>query len=166
MRLKNAVWMLRFVLRKKWLWVLAVILAVYVVLVPYQKNLLCFFENSEAAKEIFWKSAYLFHPIFALVFLFQAAVQLLNTEAWELHRMWEKQMCIALGAVFLAYQILAIPAYAWYLSVYRYAVWNLFRLILTELLNGCIFYAVSVAGRKTMAGFIVVFTAILLVFGR
>lgn len=164
MRLKNVIWMLWFVLKKKWLWTLAVLLSMYVVLIPYQHNLLLFFENPETAEPLFWDSTYVFQSVFALVFVFQAAVQVLNTETPELHIMWRKQICLVLVAVFLTYQILAIPGYVWYLSIYPRAIGKLSLLILTQLVNVSIFYVVSVVSGKTIAGFIVVLIAILLIF--
>lgn len=164
MKLKNVIWMLWFVLKKKWIWALGVLLSMYVVLIPYQKNLLLFFGNPETAKPLFWESAYLFQHVFALVFLFQAAVQLLNTETPELHIMWRKQICFVLGAAFLAWQFLAIPGYVWYVSVYPSAIGKLFLLIFTQFVSASVFYVVSAVSRKTIAGFVVVLVAILFLF--
>lgn len=122
-----------FVLKKKWIWALGVLLSMYVMLIPYQKNLLLFFENPETA------------------------------ETPKLHIMWRKQICFVLGAVFLAWQVLAIPGYVWYLSVYPRAVGKLLLLIFTQFVSASIFYGVSVVSRKTIAGFIVVLIAILLI---
>ena len=165
MNCRNVLWMLRFTIRKKWIWLLSVIVAMYCVLVPYQKNLLLFFGNPETAEQLFWKSVYLFHNAAALVVLFHIAVQVLNTETYELHLMWKWQIRAVLSAGFLMFQVLMLPEYIWYVSIYPYSVGRLFLLIFMELVNVLIFYAISVKTRKTIIGFVLTFLLILLLFG-
>lgn len=166
MKWKNVLWMIRFVIRKKWVWILSIIAAMYCLLIPYQKNLLIFFENPETAEYLFWDSVYLFHNVSALVFMFHIAVQVLNMETFELHLMWKRQIWSVLGVAFLMYQVAILPEYIWYVSIYPYEVGKIFLLIFTEIGNVFLFHAISVKSRKTIIGFGVDFLLILLLFGK
>lgn len=165
MKWKNVLWMIRFVIRKKWVWILTIIVAMYCVFVPYQKNLLDFFENPETAEYLFWNNVYLFHNVFVLIFMFHIAVQVLNMETFELYLMWKWQIRIVLGIVFFMYQILVLPEYIWYVSVYSDAISKVFLLIFIEIGNIFLFYAISVKSRKIVIGFATDFLLILLLFG-
>lgn len=166
MNWKNVLWMIRFVIRKKWIWILSIITVMYCVFIPYQKNLLNFFENPETAEYLFWESVYLFHNVSVLVFMFHIAVQVLNMETFELHLMWKRQICSVLGAAFLLYQIVVLPEYIWYVSIYPYAADKIFLLIFIEIGNLFLFHAISVKSRRMLIGFGVDFLLILLLFGK
>lgn len=162
MRLQNELWMIKFLLKKKWIWVLTLTIGMYFVLLPYQQNLLDFFGNLDTAKILFWRSTYLYHNVFVLIFVFHAAVQLLNIELFELHLMWKVQIRFVLCGVFILYQILAIPAYLWYVSIYPNEVSKILLLVLTQMITAIIFYVVSAISKKTILGFVIVLTGILL----
>ena len=104
MRLQNELWMIKFLLKKKWIWVLTLTIGMYFVLLPYQQNLLDFFGKLDTAKILFWRSTYLYHNVFVLIFVFHAAVQLLNIELFELHLMWKVQIRFVLCGVFILLQ--------------------------------------------------------------
>ena len=162
MRLQNELWMIKFLLKKKWIWVLTLTIGMYFVLLPYQQNLLDFFGNLDRAKILFWRGTYLYHNVFVLIFVFHAAVQLLNIELFELHMMWKVQIRFVLCGVFILYQILAIPAYLWYVSIYPNEVSKFLLLVLTQMITAIIFYVVSAISKKTILGFVIVLTGILL----
>lgn len=61
--LKNKIWIIQFLLRKKCSWYVGIILIMYLIVIPYQINLIEFFESKENAKNLFWKSAYLYHNV-------------------------------------------------------------------------------------------------------
>mgnify|MGYP000205303332 FL=1 len=82
--LKNKIWIIQFLLRKKCSWYVGIILIMYLIVIPYQINLIEFFESKENAKNLFWKSAYLYHNVFVLTFVFFSSMQLLNSEMREI----------------------------------------------------------------------------------
>lgn len=166
MTLRNTLWMIKFLIKKKRCWFLIIIAAVYLVLAPYQNNLLIYFGNPEMAEILFWKSAYLYHNVFVLIFVFQTAIQLLNTEISELYMMWRKQIFLILCSMFFVYQVLASPEYIWYASIYPGSLSSIIILILIQIINITIFYVLSVVSHKTIFGFIIVFAVILLIFGQ
>ena len=53
--LKNKIWIIQFLLRKKCSWYVGIILIMYLIVIPYQINLIEFFESKENAKNLFWK---------------------------------------------------------------------------------------------------------------
>ncbi len=164
MGLHNEIWMIKFILKKKRLWSCILLAIIYLILIPYQKNLISSFGSAEAAKEIFWKSAFLYHSVFVLAFIFQAAIQLMDTEVSELCIMWKKQIIFVLGGVFALYQILMFPVYIWYASIYSKELLNLMVLFLVQMISVIIFYVTALMSHKTILGFLVVFIALLLTF--
>ena len=89
--LKNKIWIIQFLLRKKCSWYVGIILIMYLIVIPYQINLIEFFESKENAKNLFWKSAYLYHNVFVLTFVFFSSMQLLNSEMREIFAKEKKQ---------------------------------------------------------------------------
>ncbi len=156
--------MIKFILKKKRLWGCILLAIVYFVLIPYQKNLIRFFGSAEAAKVFFWKSTFLYHCVLGLAFMFQAALQLMDTEVSELCIMWKKQIVFILGGVFVLYQILVSPIYIWYAFVYPKDLFNLIILLLAQMASVAVFYMIALMSHKTIVGFLVVFIALLLAF--
>lgn len=164
MTLQNDLWMMKLVLRKKWPGVLAIFGAMYLVLMPYQKNLLSYFGDTEAAKYIFWDSVWLYHSIFAVTFVYLAAVQLMNSEMLQLRGLWEKQMRIVLASVFFVYLLSASPEYVWYFVIYPEQAVNLLLLFLLQIMSTLTFYIFAEISKKTMIGYAVVFIGLLAAF--
>lgn len=164
MTLQNNLWMLKLVLRKKWPGVAAILAAVYLVLMPYQKNLLSFFGDAEAAKYIFWDSVWLYHSIFAVTFVYLAAAQLMSSELLQLRRLWKKQTRIVLASVFLVYLLLASPEYAWYFVIYPEQTVKLLLLFLLQIVSTLIFYIFAEISKKALIGYAVVFIGLLAAF--
>ena len=164
MKMPNEIWMIQFVFKKKRVLVCILLAVMYVIVIPYQGNLIRYFGNAEAAKGLFWKSTFLYHGVFALTVIFQAAIQLMDTEAPELCIMWKKQIISVLAGVFALYQIFMFPVYIWYASVYPEELLNLFLLLLVQIISVSIFYIIAFLSYKTILGFLAVFIALLLVF--
>ena len=164
MTLQNDLWMLKFVLRKKWPGALAVFGAMYLVLMPYQKNLLSYFGDAEAAKYIFWDSVWLYHSIFAVTFVYLAAAQLMNSEMLQLRGLWKKQTHIVLASVFFVYLLSASPEYVWYFVIYPKQAVNLLLLFLLQIMSTLTFYIFAEISKKTLMGYTVVFIGLLAAF--
>ena len=164
MRMNNKLWMVKFILKKKRLWSSILLAIIYFILIPYQKNLILYFGTAEDAKKFFWKSAFLYHGVCVLTFMFQAAIQLIDTELLELCIMWRKQIRVVLGGVFVLDQILMLPVYIWYAFIYPGQLINLMALLFVQIISVSIFYFISFISHKTIAGFLVVFIALLLAF--
>ena len=164
MKLRNELWIIKFIFKKKRVWNSLLLAIVYFILVPYQKNLIRYFGSAAAAEEFFWKSAFLYHGVSALTFMFQAAIQLMDTEMWESGMMWKKQIRFVLGGIFVLYQILMLPVYIWYASIYAEQLLYFVVLLSVQIISVIIFYMIAFISHKTIAGFLVVFIGLLLAF--
>lgn len=162
--LKNKIWIIQFLLRKKCSWYVGIILIMYFNLIPYQINLIEFFESKENAKNLFWKSAYLYHNVFVLTFVFFSSMQLLNSEMREIFAKEKKQIVSILLGIFGIYQLIVLPIYIWYLMIYLDEFKNIVVMLTFEIVYICIYIILAWLCKKTLVVYILLFLLALLIF--
>lgn len=160
----STIWLITFLLKKKWMWLLGIVIAIYFFVVPYQRNILLFFDDYDIAKKIFWDTAFLYHSIFSVILVFQGAVQLITSETQEIIYKNSSKIRRALFGVFGVYQVMAFPSYIWYLMVYTIDAILLCRLILTELASFLVFYIIVKITKQPLIGFLVLFGVLLFIY--
>ena len=151
--LKNKIWIIQFLLRKKCSWYVGIIL-----------NLIEFFESKENAKNLFWKSAYLYHNVFVLTFVFFSSMQLLNSEMREIFAKEKKQIVSILLGIFGIYQLIVLPIYIWYLMIYLDEFKNIVVMLTFEIVYICIYIILAWLCKKTLVVYILLFLLALLIF--
>lgn len=115
--MKNNFWLIQFLIKKKWVWLVGTIIVLYFMLLPYQKSLLLYSGEYSDVRKMFWDVACLYHGILLVTFVFQGMSQLMNTEIGEMTKMFVKAgKYVAIGFM-LAYELIALPSYVWYIKV-------------------------------------------------
>lgn len=163
--MKNNIWMVLFLLRKKAVWYLGILLILYAVIAPYQANLLEFYDSREMAESLFWRSAFLYHNVCVLTFVFLSSMQLLHSEVLEIFKKEKRRILTILAVVFGVYQLAALPLYIWYLEIYMDQFWYFIALFISEVVFVLVYFFLTWAYRKTIVVYVVMFLAILLSFG-
>ena len=160
----NNIWMIKFLLKKKWLWVLGVCVGVYFFVLPYQKSLLLLESNYEKIKQLFWKIAALYHSVFAITLVFQGIIQLINSETKDLFSKNNRFVAIIGLGIFIVYEILVCPIYIWYLIVYSNEILYFLSMILCETIAFIVFGYISIILKQPLVGYLVVFLILLVFF--
>ena len=123
-----------------------------------------FFESKENAKNLFWKSAYLYHNVFVLTFVFFSSMQLLNSEMREIFAKEKKQIVSILLGIFGIYQLIVLPIYIWYLMIYLDEFKNIVVMLTFEIVYICIYIILAWLCKKTLVVYILLFLLALLIF--
>lgn len=166
MMMKNNIWMMFFLLKKRMAWYLAILFILYAVITPYQANLLDFFDSREIAEAVFWRSAFLYHNVCVLTFVSLSSMQMLNHEVLEVFKKEKRRIFTILAYMFVVYQIAAMPLYIWYLNVYSDQVGYFIALIVSEMLFVFLYLFLTWVYRRSIVVFFVVFSVMLLFFGQ
>jgi len=161
--MNSDLWLIYFLLKKKWLWLVGIILVLYFVILPYQQNILIAYQDIEYAKNLFCETNYLYHGILSIVLVFQAAVQLMSVEILEVTKKNLKIIKAMLGVLFV-YEILAFPIYIWYISIYSEEIRLLVRLIILQFLGFALFFIISIITKRPLIGFLVLFLTYMILY--
>lgn len=157
----NNIWMIGFLIKKKLVWLLGICVGVYLLVFPYQKNLLLLEGDYEKIKQLFWDTAFLYHSVFAITLVLQGIVQLINSETKELFAKYNPRMMIIGLGIFLIYEVLVFPLYIWYLLVYPNEGLQFLCMLVYEFVAFAVFSCVSMLTKQPLISFLSVFIVLL-----
>lgn len=162
--MKNNIWLVGFLAKKKLLWLTGIVLAVYFILLPYQRNLLLYADGCRDVKKVFWDTACLYHGVLSLTFVFQGMCQLMNTEVGEMTGMYSGIRKYAAAGFVLIYELMAMPVYIWYISVSSGDVGRLGILLLVHIMGIVLFWVIAKLADQVMAAYVIVLMVYIAVF--
>lgn len=129
-----------FVIKKRLLWILIITLFIYVVILPYQYNVLSHYgENSEEFAVVFIRNILLYNIILQISFIGQIGLILVNHDVYETLCVFKDKIYNILHISFLLYQLLVMPLYLVYMIQFSYTIWHILLIIIIEIITEAIF---------------------------
>ncbi len=160
---RGAISVLFQLIKHKKIWIAAIILIFYGVIIPCQHNILNFYNDIWLAEKEFWLIAGMIIPVFSILFLFLIFNQLYQPDIVETVLATKSVNLPLLVWSWVFAEILYLPGYIWYLTVYPNAMFHIGVIILFTILLFLLFYVFMRLFNRVLSIFFALVAVILLI---